>query len=154
MVTFSKTVNYIHKLVSAPKRSILKFNGLGNIHIFKFAFGCLVFTSYCLQNAHNAFSDNLIFKISLGACPHFPLKAHAPAARLLCLVVGSHPPQKNLPTGLFLFLFCPFCSLLMLTCFFFFLQWTVKTTTKPKTVTVNKQQKLNFEDGKILLKTS
>ena len=41
IVTFSKAVKYIHKVVSSPKKSILKFNGLSNIHIFKFAFGCL-----------------------------------------------------------------------------------------------------------------
>lgn len=41
IVTFSKTIIYIHKLVFAAKKSILKFNGLSNIHNFKFAFGCL-----------------------------------------------------------------------------------------------------------------
>ena len=50
-MTFSKTVNYIHKLVSAPKKSILKFNALSNIHIFKFAFGCL-FSHHTLFKTH------------------------------------------------------------------------------------------------------
>ena len=31
LLAFSKTVNYIHKLVLGPKESVLKFNGLGDI---------------------------------------------------------------------------------------------------------------------------
>ena len=41
MVILSKTVKYIHELIFALKLFIMKFNGLSNIHSFKFAFGCL-----------------------------------------------------------------------------------------------------------------
>ena len=57
-MTLSKTVNYAHKLVLGPKKSILKFNGLSDIPFFK-----PVFTLHYPQNAKIAFTDNLIFKI-------------------------------------------------------------------------------------------
>ena len=66
-MAFSKTVNYIHKLVLGSKESVLKFNGLGDIPFFK-----RVFTLHCLQNAKIAFTDILIFKISRGGYPTFP----------------------------------------------------------------------------------
>jgi len=55
--TFSKTVKYIHKVVSVAKKSILKFTGVSNIHIFKFTFGCL-FSHHTAFKTHKIHSDD------------------------------------------------------------------------------------------------
>ena len=45
-----KTVKYIYviKVVSAPKKSILKIKSLSNIHVFKFAFGSIERKTVCI----------------------------------------------------------------------------------------------------------
>ena len=95
--TFSKTVKYVHKVVSAPKKSILKFNGLSNIHIFKFAFDCL-FSHQIVSKTHKIHS----FIIPRGSVAPDPLRG-------LCLwpTFGRSQSsldrtllQKKLPTGL------------------------------------------------------
>ena len=87
----------MHKLVLGPKDSVLKFNGLGDINFFK-----PVFTLHFPQNAKIAFTDTLIFKISRGGYPHFPLerprRMFGPSRRW---IAPPSPLQvKKLPTGL------------------------------------------------------
>ena len=61
--------------------------------------------TYCLQNAQNAFSDNLVFKISLGSMPpRFTTglrfwRVFGPSPRW----IAPSPSPENLPTGLRLF---------------------------------------------------
>ena len=95
--TYSKTVKYVHKVVSAPKKSILKFNGLSNIHIFKFAFDCL-FSHHTVSKTHKIHS----FIIPRGSVPLDPLGG-------LCLwrtfgrsqsLLDRTLLQRKLPTGL------------------------------------------------------
>ena len=83
----------IHKVISAPKKSVLKFNGLSNIQLFKVRSWLPVFSSYCLQYA---FLDNLIFKISRRTMP-----PHHPRGSRFWFVstLDRTLPQKNLLTG-------------------------------------------------------
>ena len=62
-------VKYIRKAFSLPKKINFEVQTLTNIHVFRFAFSDLYCYHTDLQNARNAVSDNLIFKISRGACP-------------------------------------------------------------------------------------
>ena len=79
-MTFSKTVKYIHKVVSAPKKIYCKFNSFSTIHVFKFAFACL-------------FSNHTAFKThEMQHAPGHPLRL-APAA-----LVWSAPPRWMAPS--------------------------------------------------------
>ena len=57
-------VKYIRKAFSLPKKINFEVQNLTNIHVFRFAFSDLYCYHTDLQNARNAVSDNLIFKIS------------------------------------------------------------------------------------------
>ena len=64
-------VKYIRKAFSLPKKinfesSKFEVQNLTNIHVFRFALSDLYCYHTDLQNARNAVSDNLIFKISPG----------------------------------------------------------------------------------------
>ena len=78
-------VKYIRKAFSLPKKINFEVQNLTNIHVFRFAFSDLYCYHTDLQNARNAVSDNLIFKISRwgggGACPRTPLVKSASGAR-------------------------------------------------------------------------
>ena len=66
-------VKYIRKAFSLPKKKInFEVQNLTNIHVFRFAFSDLYCYHTDLQNARNAVSDNLIFKISWGGMPPDP----------------------------------------------------------------------------------
>ena len=99
IVTFSKTVKYLHKVFSVPKKFNLKFNGLSNIKNFEFPFGYL-FSHRTAFKTHKMHSQTTWFqsKFPGGACPRIPLEARASGTRLIRLLVGSHPPAKNLST--------------------------------------------------------
>ena len=64
MTLFSKSVKYIRKVVSAPKKSVLKFKSLSNIHV------------YIILPSKRTNSDNLIFKISRGSMPFLPKRSN------------------------------------------------------------------------------
>ena len=74
-------VKYIRKAFSLPKKINFEVQNLTNIHVFRFAFSDLYCYHTDLQSARNAVSDNLIFKISRGACPRTPLVKSASGAR-------------------------------------------------------------------------
>lgn len=65
-------VKYIRKAFSLPKKINFEVQNLTNIHVFRFAFSDLYCYHTDLQNARNAVSDNLIFKISRGGMPPDP----------------------------------------------------------------------------------
>ena len=65
-------VKYIRKAFSLPKKINFEVQHLTNIHVFRFAFSDLYCYDTDLQNARNAVSDNLIFKISRGGMPPDP----------------------------------------------------------------------------------
>ena len=95
IMTFSKTVKYVHKRASAlKKKSNLKFNSLSNIHIFKLAFA-FNHTAFKIHSQNAYFQK---FKRE-----HAPASLEAPAsgARLVLLLIGTHPrAKKDLPTDL------------------------------------------------------
>ena len=88
MVTFSKTLNYIHKLVSEPKGSILKFNGLSNIHIVKFDFGYL-FSHRTAFKTHKMHSQTTQFS-------KFPRRGMPP---LYAILVNDTSPFLSIHAG-------------------------------------------------------
>ena len=65
-------VKYIRKAFSLPKKINFEVQNLTNIHVFRFAFSDLYCYHTDLQNARNAVSDNLIFKIFRGHMPPDP----------------------------------------------------------------------------------
>lgn len=93
VILFSKTVNtYVtlrqkNQIWSSKVWVISKF-------LSSLLAACL---SYCLQNARNAVSENLIFKISRGggACPSGIRRSFGPSPR--CIPI----PRRILPTGLY-----------------------------------------------------
>ena len=97
MTLFSKTVKYIHKVVSGSKKS-LKFNGLSNAHIFKFAFGCL-FSHHTASRTKCILGQPNFQNFPGRACPRIPLEPRSSGARLIRLLVGSHPPAKTRAYG-------------------------------------------------------
>ena len=72
-------VKYIRKAFSLPKKINFEVQNLTNIHVFRFAFSDLYCYHTDLQNARNAVSVNLIFKISRGGMPPDPPSKELPA---------------------------------------------------------------------------
>ena len=73
-------VKYIRKAFSLPKKINFEVQNLTNIHVFRFAFSDLYCYHTDLQNARNAVSDNLIFKLSRGGMPLDPPSKERPPA--------------------------------------------------------------------------
>ena len=93
-------VKYIRKAFSLPKKINFEVQNLTNIHVFRFAFSDLYCYHTDLQNARNAVSDNLIFKISRGGMPPDPPSKERLRRSLVRIINWSHPPVKILATGL------------------------------------------------------
>ena len=68
----------------------MKFKRLSKIRVFKFAFGFL-FSYHTAFKMHEMQSQ----EISWGNTPPEPLEARATGARLVCPLIGSHPPVKK-----------------------------------------------------------
>ena len=85
-MSFSKAVKYTHKVVSAPKEFILKFNSLSNVLIVKFAFGYLF-------SHHTALKTPPPPKSPLRLAP----RAHVWSVSSLDFTL---PPKRKLPTFL------------------------------------------------------
>jgi len=92
-MTFSKAVKSIHKLVSAPKKSISKFHGLSNIFTFLSSLlaACFVIIlsskrTKCILRQPIKFQN---------ARPCIPFDTPATGASLALLLAGSHPPTKT-----------------------------------------------------------
>ena len=88
-------VKYIRKAFSLPKKINFEVQNLTNIHVFRFAFSDLYCYHTDLQNARNAVSDNLIFKISRGGMPPDPPSKERLRRSLVRIINWSHPPVKN-----------------------------------------------------------
>ena len=88
-------VKYIRKAFSLPKKINFEVQNLTNIHVFRFAFNDLYCYHTDLQNARNAVSDNLIFKISRGGMPPDPPSKERLRRSLVRIINWSHPPVKN-----------------------------------------------------------
>ena len=88
-------VKYIRKAFSLPKKINFEVQNLTNIHVFRFAFSDLYCYHTDLQNAWNAVSDNLIFKISWGGMPPNPPSKERLRRSLVRIINWSHPPVKN-----------------------------------------------------------
>ena len=88
-------VKYIRKAFSLPKKISFEVQNLTNIHVFRFAFSDLYCYHTDLQNARNAVSDNLIFKISRGGMPPDPPSKERLRRSLVRIINWSHPPVKN-----------------------------------------------------------
>ena len=88
-------VKYIRKAFSLPKKINFEVQNLTNIHVFRFAFSDLYCYHTDLQNARNAVSDNLIFKISRGGMPPDPPSKERLRHSLVRIINWSHPPVKN-----------------------------------------------------------
>ena len=88
-------VKYIPKAFSLPKKINFEVQNLTNIHVFRFAFSDLYCYHTDLQNARNAVSDNLIFKISRGGMPPDPPSKERLRRSLVRIINLSHPPVKN-----------------------------------------------------------
>ena len=88
-------VKYIRKAFSLPKKINFEVQNLTNIHVFRFAFSDLYCYHTDLQNARNAVSDNLIFKISRGGMPPDPPSEERLRRSLVRIIHWSHPPVKN-----------------------------------------------------------
>ena len=83
------------KAFSLPKKINFEVQNLTNIHVFRFAFSDLYCYHTDLQNARNAVSDNLIFKISRGGMPPDPPSKERLRRSLVHIINWSHPPVKN-----------------------------------------------------------
>ena len=88
-------VKYIRKAFSLPKKINFEVQNLTNIHVFRFAFSDLYCYHTDLQNARNAVSDNLIFKISRGSMPPDPPSKERLRRSLVRIINWPHPPVKN-----------------------------------------------------------
>ena len=88
-------VKYIRKAFSLPKKINFEVQNLTNIHVFRFAFSDLYCYHTDLQNAQNAVSDNLIFKISRRGMPPDPPSKERLRCSLVRIINWSHPPVKN-----------------------------------------------------------
>ena len=89
-------VKYIRKAFSLPKKINFEVQNLTNIHVFRFAFSDLYCYHTDLQNARNAVSGNLIFKISRGGgMPPDPPSKERLRRSLVRIINWSHPPVKN-----------------------------------------------------------
>ena len=88
-------VKYIRKAFSLPKKINFEVQNLTDIHVFRFAFSDLYCYHTDLQNARNAVSDNLIFKISRGGMPPDPPSKEHLRRSLVRIINWSHPPVKN-----------------------------------------------------------
>ena len=88
-------VKYIRKAFSLPKKINFEVQNLTNIHVFRFAFSDLYCYHTDLQNARNAVSDNLIFKISRGGMPPDPPSKERLRRSLVRIINWSQPPVKN-----------------------------------------------------------
>ena len=88
-------VKYMRKAFSLPKKINFEVQNLTNIHVFRFAFSDLYCYHTDLQNARNAVSDNLIFKISRGGMPPDPPSKEHLRRSLVHIINWSHPPVKN-----------------------------------------------------------
>ena len=98
-MTFSKTVKYIHKVVSDPKKSILKFNGLSNIHIFSFAFRCLFHIILPLKRTNAFWLRQPNFQNFPGQhVPASPLRL-APLAHVWSVSSLDRNPRKKTPAN-------------------------------------------------------
>ena len=102
MISFSKTAKSIHfKKSLGQEKSILKFNSLSSINLFKFAIGWMpVFILQCLENIRNSVSDNPTFKVSWESMPCTLLESHNSGTLLVFLLTGSHHPPKRPSYGL------------------------------------------------------
>ena len=92
-MALSKAVKSIHKLVSAPKKSISKFHGLSNIFTFQSSL-----LAACFDVILPSKSTKCILRQPINfqnARPCIPFEASATGASLALLLVGSHPPTKT-----------------------------------------------------------
>ena len=83
------------KIPRLQKKINFEVQNLTNIHVFRFAFSDLYCYHTDLQNARNAVSDNLIFKISRGGHAPGPPSKERLRRSLVRIINWSHPPVKN-----------------------------------------------------------
>ena len=77
------------------KKIILKLNSLSNIHFFKFAIGCRFHIILPSKRTRFSLRQSNFQNFLGGAWTRTPLEARTSGARLVRLLVGSHPPAKK-----------------------------------------------------------